>query len=186
MTAYEVGKTVGFMVGVLVGIVLVAIIIRKLNRKNSQGKYRTEYDERQQLIRGKGYAVGFYSIVVYLAVLMIVDMLGVKIPATLQIIAFTGIIVGIVADCCNCIWKGAYWGMNNKKNAYAIFFVVAGIINFGAFYMACRQGRVMENGMISTSVINLLCGIMLLAIGIASVVKSAADKRIADIEEEDE
>lgn len=185
MTEYTIGKFAGFIVGVIVGLIIIAIIIRKLNHKNSNGKYRTEYDERQQVIRGRGYAVGFYAMAVYLFILMMVDMLGASIPATMQILAFAGIIVGIVADCCYCVWKGAYWGMNNNKKAYAIFFVVAGIINFGAFYMACREGRVFENGMLSTTVINLLCGIMLVAIGLASLLKSVVDKRITSDEEDE-
>lgn len=186
MTSYEVGKAAGFIVGIIVGIVIVALIIRKLNGKNSEGKYRTEYDERQQIIRGKGYAIGFYAMASYMFLLMLVDMFGIVIPATLQIIAFGGIIVGIVADCCYCIWKGAYWGMNNNKSRYAVLFFIAGIINFGAFYMACVQDRVFENGMLSTNVINLLCGIMLVFIGIATLARTIADKRTVDIDEEDE
>ena len=50
------GKGAGFAVGITVGVILVMVLLKM---SNTDKKIKTEYDERQERIRGKAYKYAF-------------------------------------------------------------------------------------------------------------------------------
>ena len=55
-------KSAGFVIGIVIGLIA-CVVLFKISNTNHKSK--TEYDERQQVIRGKAYRYAFYVLAVY-------------------------------------------------------------------------------------------------------------------------
>lgn len=166
---------VGVCSGIVVGLIIVAIFFAI---GNADGKIRTEYDERQQIIRGKSYTVGFYSMLIVAAILCILSIGEVKIPIENGVLYFILLFVGIMSMVIHSVWNGVYWGLNNKKGSYLILFVICTVINLGSGIMACVHGTMIRDGKISTPFIYILCGLIFIIAGAVMVVRSMYDKKL--------
>lgn len=169
-----IGRIAGLAVGVIVGLVICIIAFHKMNKN---GKVKTEYDERQNEIRGKGYRVGYWAEAIYFVILMILEMVEVNIPAEKMVVYFAGLVVGIVAMCCYCIWNGAYFGLNNDVKKWTIFFVFFTIFNLAIGFMSYIHGTLVVDGIVGAGAINLLCGFMLLIVLIVYLAKGIVDAK---------
>ena len=86
MSEYSIGKLVGSLVGFVIGIVLV-LIVSKFANKNR--KVKTEYDERQKVLRGEGYKYGFYAMAIYAALNTILGIADCALPVEPSVYNFT-------------------------------------------------------------------------------------------------
>ena len=162
-------KSAGVAIGILVGLVIAfaLIIIANKNRK-----IKSEYDERQLRIRGDAYRYAFYTVVVYEVIMFIIGIGGFSLPVDEYILHFAGIILGIMVLSGICIWKDAYWGLNNNRKRYGIILVVAGLLN--AFPVAAM---LMGKSDDSFPWVNLLVCVMLLVVGVELLAKHLLEKR---------
>ena len=92
---------------------------------------------------------------------------------------FAGIIAGVIVLSTICIWKDAYWGLNNNRRSYGIILLVAGLFN-----AIPVVGRL--SGAVSSDFpyVNLLCCVMLVVVGAELLLKQLADKRAESAEED--
>ncbi len=176
MNAYETGRMIGAVVGMLVGIGLVALIFM-ISNKNK--KIRSDYDERQKIIRGKGYQYGFYAMVFYGALIFLLGMGGIEIPMEPSVEAFSYIFVGIVTDIVYCIFHDAYWGLNNNKKRYLIIMGAVSVVNLLVVVGALRGGELVVDGKLSTMGVNLLCTVLFVVMFVSIAVKMILEKREA-------
>ena len=167
-------QATGLLIGVVLGLIIAAFLIRYMNRDR---KWKTEYDEMQQRARGKAFCYAFYTVMILEAILIFVDLFGIRLPMTAAVTHFTLIVIGIVVLACYCIWHDAYVGLNTNMKRYTIIVVVAGAINLLAGIMAIANGTIWMNGQLQTPFINLLCAFMLIAISIVMTAKKAAAER---------
>jgi len=169
----ELGRSIGLAVGVLVGLVLAFFLLRYMNRDH---KAKTEYDEMQKSIRNQGYKYGFYTVIIFEALLCLVPSF-VRIPAEPIVVHFLPIFLGITVHACYCIWNGAYVGLNTNMQRYLIVAVVASLINFLSFFMAWKSGSLIVDGVLQAPFVNLLVALMFAIIGIVGLLRKAADSR---------
>ena len=166
----------GLAVGVLVGLI-VAVILVKL--ANSNRKIKAEYDERQLRVRGDAYRYAFYTMVIWEAILMILDFGDFHFPVSEYTFHFAGIIIGTMVLSTICIWKDAYWGLNNNRRSYGIILLVAGLCNaipvVGSLHGASGS---------DFPYVNLLCCVMLVVVGAELLLKQLADKRAEGAEDD--
>ena len=175
------GRLVGLAVGVCVGLIICFIAFRKMNK---DGKLKTEYDERQTEIRGKGYQIGFWAEAIFFALLMLLDIAEVEIPAVKTVIYFSGIMFGIVVMYSYCIWKGAYFGLNNDAKRWTLFLIFFGVLNLFIGYIEYFDGSLIVDGILMPGFVNVLCGIMLLlAVALHYIRKTIDSKETASDEE---
>ena len=64
----------GFAVGILVAIIICVVLFKLLN---TDKKIKTQYDERQQEIRGRAYKYSFYTVIFEEAIIMLIRMSGI-------------------------------------------------------------------------------------------------------------
>ena len=171
-------EVVGVVTGIIIGLIICIIIYVTCN---SNKKIKSEYDERQKEIRGTSYTYGFYSVIIYLALMLIFFMSDIAIPFVLPVIAFFGIFIGICVVAIHSIWNGAYWGLNNNKTKYFIVMTLCTVINLGVGIMGIVNGTILLG--YQGQLINLLCGIMFLIIGAVTFIKGKISPD-ADIDEE--
>ena len=173
-------ESIGVVCGIIIGLIICLVIFRVCNKDK---RLKSEYDERQLVIRGKAYKAGFYTAIVYLAILTVFFMTDFEIPFVISVLAFFGVALSVTVVAVYSIWNEAYWGLNNQRDRYAIVFVLCAIINLGAGISAIVQGTVFLGT--QGPIINLLCGIMLLIIGGTLILKKFIKPEETDDEEEE-
>lgn len=174
MSEYNIGKIVGTIVGMAVGIALVILIARLANKDK---KVKTEYDERQTVLRGIGFKYAFYSMAIYAAFNVILGIAELSLPMEPAVMSFSYIIIGCLVDIVYCVFKDCYWGLNNKRKSWGIAMFFAGAVNAVVAILAAIEGKLVINGLLSTPGINLFCAILLITLAIVTWVKSFSDKK---------
>lgn len=173
MDAYSMGRSLGMLVGVGIGVLLAIIALRMMNKDK---KVRTEYDEMQQVARGKGFRIAFYTAMITEAVLCIADM-GNNLPAEPVVLHFIPIFLGVTVLSVYCIMKDAFIGLNTRLRFYIILCVFISLINLAVAAAAWKGGDMVVNGMLQAPFVNFLCGLMFVIIGLTGLIKLLKDRR---------
>ena len=169
---YNGARMTGVAVGIAVGLVIVALVLRFVNRNKAMA---TEYDEMQKAIRNQGYMYGFYTILIFEAILCLVPSF-VRIPAEPIIVHFLPIFLGITVQASYCIWKDAYVGLNTNLNRYLAVAVIASLINFLSFFMAWKSDSLVIDGILQAPFVNLLCALMFAILGIVGLLRKSTER----------
>jgi len=164
-------RSAGMAVGILVGLFIAFIIIRF---SNSNNKYKTEYDERQIKVRGDAYRFAFYAMMIFETIAALIEIAGIPLPFESYDLHFGSIFIGCIVLSTICIWKDAYWGLNNNRRRYGVVFIVCGLLNAIPVVMSLlsRQSEDM-----SFPYVSLMACIMLLVLGAELLVKQLVDGR---------
>lgn len=165
---------IGSFCGLVIGIIIAGVAMKVMNTNK---KLKSEYDERQQALRGKAYSAGFYSVLAYEALLMILDTAEVSLPVEGSVLHFTALFIGCTVLCSCTIWTDCYWGMNNNRRNYTIFIAFFTILNLTVAILAIVRGAMVVDGLLSAPFINLLCALMIVICGIQLAIKNTLDKR---------
>jgi len=166
----------GMAIGILVGLIVAFVLIKLAN---SNRRVKTEYDERQLLVRGNAYRYAFYTVVIWEAVLIVLAYGDFHLPVPDLALHFAGIVAGGLVLSTVCIWKDAYWGLNNNRRSYGIILVVAGLFNAIPVI-----GSLSDTGGSDFPYVNLLCCIMLVVVGAELLLKQMADRRAESAEDD--
>ncbi len=170
----------GAIFGACVGLVIAAIILLICNKN---GKMKTEYDERQEAIRGRGYkyaAITGWAIAGFFGAASLGDLV---IPMDDALKYFTILFASILVQTSHAIWNDAYYGSNNNVKKYFIVSVVLTVINGGISIVAGMQHELIVDGFMTWKCINVECTLLFVGIALMFVVKAIFKKD--DVEEED-
>ena len=162
-------KSAGVAIGILIGLILALALIPIANNNR---KVRSEYDERQLRVRGDAYRYAYYSMIICEVILLILSIGEVTLPVPDYVLHFGGILIGCLVLCTYCIWKDAYWGLNNNRRRYGIILVVAGLLNAIPLF-----GAVSHKSTLDFPYVNLLTCVMLLVVGAELLLKQFLDRR---------
>ena len=162
-------KSAGVAVGIVIGLIVAVALILIANNNR---KFKTEYDERQLRVRGDAYRFAFYTVVIWEAVLFILGFGEFSLPVPAYILHMAGVFVGLMVLSGYCIWKDAYWGLNNNRRRYGIILVVAGLLNAIPLF-----GALSHKSTPDFPYVNLLTCVMLLVVGAELLLKQFLDRR---------
>lgn len=164
-----------WIAGFVVGLLLVAVVMFIFNRKaHTDGARKPKFDERQELIRGRGYKYAFFTLLVYLVAY---GAIGYAWFAPLAG-AFLGVVIGVAVYAGYTIWHDAYFALNEKRRMYILLDALIFVINAAAGVSNVLQGRVVENGVVTGGgSINLMCAGLFLVVLAALLVKEIASRR---------
>lgn len=163
--------TSAYMVGVLCGVLfggLLLVLILRLTKKD--GSIKCKYDERQELVRGKGYKYAFFSLLVYIALVFIV---GEELEKYMEqnLILFIGLLGSVLIYVIYCVWKEGYFSLNESPKRVLVAFALIAFLNFFVAAIQFMHGEVVKDGVLTYRCINLLCGIMFVIIFLVIFVK---------------
>ncbi len=173
------GASLGWIIGILVGIVLAVILLKAINKN---GKAKTEYDERQQIERGKAYKFGFYIMMIACVLMLTLQVCEVDLSILGMTTWFLPIFAGIIAQISYSIFHDAYEGLNTNMSRFFVVMAVIAVFNIVIAVISFVRIGVMEDGIMRPQFLNLLCGILFLIIALELLVK----KMMNDREERDE
>lgn len=167
----------GMIVGIVVGLILVVCMLKF---SKTDGSNRCKYDERQELVRGRGFKYGFLAMLLYYAVY---GYLGL-VMESLWVDHFTGVIVGLLLGMAvyasYSIWNDGYLALNENPKRLILFFIIMGGINLAFAVMHILDGAMIEHGILTYRSVNLFCGGLFVIIGVVALVKCVRDKRDED------
>jgi len=159
----------GLLVGVLVGVGIIALLF-KLKVMD------LTFDERQERARGQAYKYGFWTLLSCLLLYGFSDMIlgrwcdvitGAMLCVAAALLVFASV----------CIVKDAYLSLKENPRAVMTLLTVVSILNLGIGIMNWKNGRVVENGILTFAAVNGICGLMTLVILVVYVVNYLLAKR---------
>ena len=129
----------GLAVGIIVALILFLIIWR-FNKKKLKG----QFDERQELVRGRGYKYASFTLLSLVTLDLLLEGFGAfeTLPFTRELFLFFVILAGVMVYALYCIKNDSYFGVGMDTRTYrAIMWVVivcnaisavSGLMNGGA------------------------------------------------------
>ena len=167
------GKTFALLIGLFTGI-LVSIVLIRMMRKDRALK--AEYDERQELIRGKAYKGAFFvSLIGNAIIICLADVFSKYISITLLL--FSVMLLSVLVYAVYCIMKDAYFGLNDSPLRFIVICAVIGIFNFviGAVTI-CKEHPTLTSTYPS-GYLNVVCGLMFMVLFFAMMMKKIISKQ---------
>lgn len=162
------------MMGVVIGVVLCVILYAIAQKDNS---LKQNYDERQELLRGRGAKYGLYTMMFMNLALFLLETTGVRLPMSTGLALFFSVLIGGSVWAVYCIWKDAYFALNQKAGVFIGVFLVVGIINLIIGIDAFLDGVAFQNNQLTLRSMNLFCAIMIIVICGALILKKVCKDR---------
>ena len=169
--------------GIICGLIIAVIIIKVCNKN---GKFKSDYDERQQIMIGKSYKCAMITAWVLMAIYMVIDIGGNVLPMDNALVVFTIMFVSIMVHTSYSVWTDAYFGSNNDNKKYAIMAIVVTAINAAATVAYIRDGQFIVDGVLTVRAVNAECALMFLILGVEFFIKGIVDKKLGKDEEDDD
>lgn len=166
--------TLGLFCGVFFAILICTIAFRK---KTTGGKGKYIYDERQETLRSKGYKYGFFTLIITNTCYGMLTQLISKPFAEPLVANFICICLGIFVYATYSIWKESYFAINEPPKRSMIIFSVLGLINLSTGIMHIMNGEILVNGILTNDALNLIFGILLVAILLVCLIKYIVTKQ---------
>lgn len=170
MDERSISYLLGIIVGLLVGLIAVAAIM-KMTKKN--GKIKREYDERQSLIRGKGIAWGFLTLVICNVLYAVMTELNIELPMVPSVAVVAMIFISVAVMIVHFIWHDVYFGLNERRERVMIAFVWIALFNLVVGIRSVADGRAIKDGRLTVDSINLFCAGLFAVVFVALLVKRA-------------
>ena len=167
----------GVLVGVLVGIILVAIIFT-YNKKKSGSVSGGDFDERQQLLRGKAFQKGFLTMLIASALYWMFVQLILQKPLMedgLSAIVLALLGVGVFAF--DCVLHDAFFTVTNKPKSYILLMTVCTLCQIPSAIANIHEGKILKDGVLTFGVIPIVCGVLFLSVVCAIILKQALPER---------
>lgn len=169
---------IGVIVGVLIGLVVLILC-------NSNRKIKTDYDERQEAIRGKGFKYSAYTAWILLVIYMLAEINEINLHMNSDVVALTIFIISAMVQVSHSIWNDAYWGENNNIRTYAIVLTICLIINVSASIASITNHTLIVDGNVTWRAISVECSLVVIITGIQAIIRGITEKKKLGSEEED-
>lgn len=126
-------KSPEYALGLTTGIIcalIILVIVWKINKKSMKGKF----DERQELVRGRGYKYACFTLLIMLALDLLAEAYGFFDASvfTREIAIFFMIIIGVMVYAVYCIKNDSYFGIGTDTRTYRVvmwILIVSQLIN---------------------------------------------------------
>lgn len=167
-------QAIACVLGAVIGIAFFVILLAIAQKDNS---LKQNYDERQELLRGRGAKYGLYTMMFLNLALFLLETAGVCLPVSTGLALFFSVLIGGSVWAVYCIWKDAYFALNQKVNVFIGVFLVMGVINLIIGIDAFLEGVAFQNNQFTLRSLNLFCAIMVLVICGALILKKVCKDR---------
>lgn len=168
---------------VIIGAVLVVLALVLVVKRRGLLSHR--YDERQELEQGRGFRYAFFTFLVSVGVVLMLDSTGAAAGKGFLFYAAC-IFISLTVYAIYCIWHDCYIALNEKRGASLAVLGAIGAVNLViGLSSTLSNGFYDDSGRISVSVLNLMCAATMLVIVIAGVIRSIIDRHEVAKEEDE-
>ena len=152
---YRIGLLLGFAVGIAAGVVMLLVLFKKK-------VLDMHFDERQERARGVAFQYGFFTLLACGLALGFLDILHHW--CDLMAGAALSACIGVTVFAVTAIWKDAYLGLYERPVKIMALFGILCVFNLGLGLRGVAAGNIVENGILTFRVTNLMVGGMMLAV----------------------
>ncbi len=171
----------GFMVGVgLVLVVFFVAIILFLKATKKDGSIKCKYDERQELMRGRGFKYAFFTLLIYNFIIPMCEVFEIELPADKYALFMIGAVLALVVHVVYSIWNEAYFSLNENPKKIMIGLAFIGFANLALGIMRIVDGTFITDGKLTFNSINFMLGIAFVIIFATLAAKQIVNKREDD------
>lgn len=169
-------KAIGEVCGIILVCVCVTLALILITKKD--GSIKCRFDERQEIVRGRGYKYAFFTMMICMAVFACLNEsadLEQHIEGSLEMVI--AICAGVAVYASYCIWHEGYFALNENQGRLLIVFIILGVMNVVLGGMAWREGRCFENGVLTINFSNAVCGVLSLWVSVMVALKWMRDRK---------
>lgn len=135
----------GYASGMAFGIVtalIICFIVWKLSRKTMKGRF----DERQELVRGRGYKYACFTLLGLITVYLLAESCSVfeRIPVPRTLALFFIILAGVMVYALYCIRNDSYFGVGTDQRTYSAVMWVVIVCNAISGISGLRSGAMVD------------------------------------------
>ena len=174
-------KNLSYLIVFSVGLIIVlaiSLIIRKIAKTKG---WPNDFDERQQIARGKAYNSGFFATLIAISIFVILyAAFGGNLPVEISFVTvlFTILILGVSVFAIQSIWTDSYISFRNKPTSNLVLFIILCVLQIGMYFIKGNDDEM--------STPCLILGIAFGIIAINMVIKMIYNKKhLLDDEESD-
>lgn len=168
----------GFLCGMAAACFLV-VLLKKLVYKGSLFKCR--YDERQQLVRGRGFQYGFFGWIFFTAGYIVLDTGFGKRYLDTSMALFLGLMIGAVIYASYAIWHEGYFSLNIYPKRFMGVMTAVTVLNIICSVHFIFEGELCRDGMLTFfGGSNLVCAAASLTVLFVLAAKYGYDHRKAE------
>ncbi len=164
------------MLAVLIALLLFAVILALLNRNKGRNK---DFDERQTLVRGRGYKYGFCTLLLAIAVILAMITFDV-LPRELTFFSLcAALFLGLFVFCAYNIWHDAFFGLHQKPGTYLLICLAVMLANLLWPVISLIEGASLRSLLAPSACPNLLFAVLFFLIALTILGKLLADRKEA-------
>lgn len=178
--AYAMGVVAGILFSVLLVTLCYKLSFNKHGR-DKKGPFREKeiYDERQLLARGVAYKAGYFSLMFYLLLVILINNADKDTNYITDLMLVIGVYISIGVFAVVCIIKDAYMSLYENAKRSILIMLILGFVNIGFGVSGVLEDTTEKKQYI----MNFTAGIVILITCIVFVIKRLSDK---DKDEDDE
>lgn len=165
---------IGIFTGAVIGIICTVLLATLLKTDKSA---KCKYDERQELVRGRGFKYGFFTLLICNGLIALLKGAGVDLYAETEVAVGINCFIGIGVYAAYCIWNEGYFGLNNNKKGLMIAFAVIAAVNLFNSAVFIVKGAMIQNGKLTLYSFNLFCGLLFVVIFVTMLLKKICKDR---------
>lgn len=161
-------------------IIFAVILLFAFALRKARGNV-AEYDERQLVIRGKGYQYGFLTSLIYMFIIVYLDYTNLLDNISTTVVIMVGIFLSLLVFAGYCIIKDAFLSLTQNRKHYMILCCVIVIIDALNVFIAISENKVIQNGAINSNIlINGLTGLLFAIMLVLLIIKNIISKADAE------
>lgn len=168
------GKVYALLMGLIIGILLVVIMLTVTKTDDS---LKCKFDERQELVRGRGFKYGFFTVLICNGIFAVLNLLEISLFQAVEVAMLLSILMGVLVFASYCIWNDGYFSLNENRRSLLICFAAVGVINILIGVINTHRGVVFVNNSLTFESANLFCGIMAVILFVVMFLKKIKDER---------
>lgn len=170
------GYSTAFFVGFLIAFVVMSGI-NAVRRRKKYGESDEDYDERQQLVRYKGFRMALFVLIFVLVCMCLIESIAGRHIIDMDAATIIGICISVGVHVLYCIWNEGYFPVNYKRKSFIIMSLAMTVL-FICFSMdSIESGEIIVDGVLTGSCGNLVCAVLFALICIVNFIKLAMEKK---------
>lgn len=136
-TSYAAGLAVG-----IVTALVIFFIIKKFLKKSMKGTF----DERQELVRGRGYKYACFTMLIMLTLDLLLESFDAfeTLPVTRTLAVFIMILVGVMVYALYCIKNDSYFGVGTDTRTYRAVMWIVIVCNAVSGFTGLKDGAMVD------------------------------------------
>lgn len=158
----------GLAFGILTALIIFALIW-KFKKKTVNGTF----DERQELVRGRGYKYACFTLLILLVIDLLLESYGIfeTLPVTRPLAIFFMILAGVMVYAFYCIKNDSYFGVGTDTRTYRAVLWIVIVCNAISGFTGLKSGAMVDGKLSFGPCASLLFCIAFIAVLILITIK---------------